>query len=159
MHRTSINPKKGTRLTRQGRYSCPGQIYHVIATTNDRKPRFIDVATGRCVVKTLIRMASEDYATTLAYVVMPDHLHWLMQLRRSKSLSVCVGNVKSHSARMLNEMENRSGPVWTRGFFERAVRRDQDIVVAARYIVANPLRAELVEHIGDYPLWDSIWMG
>ncbi|MGB4488330.1 MAG: transposase, partial [Pseudomonas veronii] len=25
-------------------------------------------------------------------------------------------------------------------------------------IVANPLRAGLVEHIGQYPLWDAIWL-
>jgi hypothetical protein len=29
----------------------------------------------------------------------------------------------------------------------------------ARYIVANPLRAGLVEHLGDYPLWDAVWLG
>ena len=29
---------------------------------------------------------------------------------------------------------------------------------AARYIVANPLRAGLVKQIGDYPLWDAIWL-
>jgi hypothetical protein len=28
----------------------------------------------------------------------------------------------------------------------------------ARYIVANPLRAGLVEGIGNYPHWDCIWM-
>jgi hypothetical protein len=28
----------------------------------------------------------------------------------------------------------------------------------ARYIVANPLRAGLVEHLGDYPHWDAVWL-
>jgi hypothetical protein len=31
-------------------------------------------------------------------------------------------------------------------------------VDAARYIVANPLRAHLVRHVGEYPLWDCIWI-
>ncbi|MBB4653636.1 hypothetical protein GGR73_000135 [Xanthomonas sp. F14] len=26
----------------------------------------------------------------------------------------------------------------------------------ARYLIANPLRAELVERVGDYPFWDAI---
>jgi putative transposase len=38
------------------------------------------------------------------------------------------------------------------------VRRDEDLVRLARYIVANPLRTRIVAHIGDYPLWDSIWL-
>jgi hypothetical protein len=28
----------------------------------------------------------------------------------------------------------------------------------ARYIIANPLRAGLVDRIGDYPLWDAMWL-
>ncbi|NJC47919.1 UNVERIFIED_ORG: hypothetical protein GGR78_001170 [Xanthomonas campestris] len=28
----------------------------------------------------------------------------------------------------------------------------------ARYLIANPLRAELVERVGDYPFWDAIWL-
>jgi hypothetical protein len=28
----------------------------------------------------------------------------------------------------------------------------------ARYVVANPLRAGLVQKLGDYPLWDAIWV-
>jgi len=28
----------------------------------------------------------------------------------------------------------------------------------ARYVVANPMRAGLVKQIGDYPLWDAIWV-
>jgi hypothetical protein len=38
------------------------------------------------------------------------------------------------------------------------MRKDQDLQVAARYIVANPLRAGLVKRVGDYPLWDAIWL-
>jgi hypothetical protein len=33
-----------------------------------------------------------------------------------------------------------------------------DLQSVARYIVANPLRAGLVKHLGDYPLWDAIWL-
>jgi hypothetical protein len=30
--------------------------------------------------------------------------------------------------------------------------------VAARYLVANPLRPGLVERIGDYPYWNAVWL-
>jgi len=32
------------------------------------------------------------------------------------------------------------------------------VQATARYIVANPLRAGLVERLGDYPLWDAVWL-
>ena len=42
--------------------------------------------------------------------------------------------------------------------YDRAARKHDDIRRIARYIVANPLRAGLVQNIGDYPHWDCIWM-
>ncbi|GBH14379.1 REP element-mobilizing transposase RayT [Pseudomonas syringae pv. actinidiae] len=38
------------------------------------------------------------------------------------------------------------------------MRNEQDMAGLARYIVANPLRAGLVKKLGDYPLWDAIWV-
>ena len=148
----------GTRRTRLGRWSNPGQIYHVITTTRNRYPYFSDLIAARCVVTALIRLESVEHATTLAYVVMPDHLHWLFQLGKRASMSIVVGSAKSYSAKLLNERRSTRSNTWQRGFFDRAIRREDDLVSIARYIVANPLRAGLVSRIGDYAHWDSVWM-
>jgi len=158
MKSSSVVKPRGTRLTRTGRHSNPGQIYHVIAATHGRHPHFSSLSRGRFVVKAMMHMDSESVSATLAFVVMPDHLHWLMRLLGRKDLSTCVGNMKSFSARLLNASSNRKGPVWQRGFFDCAIRRECNLVTLSRYIVANPLRAGLAEHIGDYALWDAIWM-
>jgi hypothetical protein len=50
------------------------------------------------------------------------------------------------------------GNIWQRGFFDRAIRKDDDLLGIARYIVANPLRAGIVDSVGDYPLWDAMWL-
>lgn len=52
-----------------------------------------------------------------------------------------------------------SGGLWQPGFHDRAIRRQQDVRKAARYIVANPLRAGLVTDVLKYPYWDAVWMG
>ncbi len=41
---------------------------------------------------------------------------------------------------------------------DAATMARNNTVKMARYVVANPLRAGLVERIGDYPLWDAIWV-
>ena len=41
---------------------------------------------------------------------------------------------------------------------DRALRREEDVREVARHLVANPLRARLVDQIGDYPFWDSTWL-
>jgi hypothetical protein len=38
------------------------------------------------------------------------------------------------------------------------LRREEDVLSVARYIVVNPLRAGLVARVGDYPLWDAVWL-
>jgi hypothetical protein len=68
-------------------------------------------------------------------------------------------SLKRNSARQVNQRLGRSGAaVWQPGFFDRALRAEDDLVAVARYIVANPLRAGLCRRLGDYPLWDSVWL-
>ena len=98
-------------------------------------------------------------ATTLAYVVMPDHLHWLMQLHSQHSLSNAVMSVKGRSALEINRVRQAGGMVWEPGFHDHALRREEDLQDVARYVVCNPLRAGLVGRINDYPLWDAVWVG
>jgi len=98
-------------------------------------------------------------AESLAYVVMPDHVHWLLAIGNRIALSTVIGTFKSRSARLLNRAPNRSEqPVWQRGFHNHALRREEDVKAVARNVIANPLRAGLVKRIGDYPLWDAAWL-
>lgn len=136
---------------RKGRWSCEGQIYLVTTVTKDRAPVFADLSAAR----TLIQIIRQDELLgshqTLCFVVMPDHLHWLLQLQ-SEDLTSLVGRVKSISAKRLGR------PTWQRGFHDHALRQEEDVRNVARYVVANPLRAGLAERIGDYPHWDAIWI-
>ncbi len=95
---------------------------------------------------------------SLAWTLIPDHLHWLLQLTSQKQLSEVMHYLKGRSARIINKMANQRTPVWQRAYYDHALRNDENLRSIARYLVANPLRAGLVKHIGDYPLWDAIWI-
>lgn len=75
-----------------------------------------------------------------------------MQLGAGMDLSRCMGGVKSVSARQLGM------PLWQKGFHDHAVRKEEDLPALARYVVANPVRAGLVQRVGQYPHWDAIWL-
>ncbi|MCY1389325.1 Transposase IS200 like protein [compost metagenome] len=142
---------------RKGRYSEPGHYYLVTAIVANRAPVFSDLRAGRLLV-TQFRLAHEQSrALSKAWVVMPDHFHWLIQLQ-SGSLSDLVARVKACSARAVNAQRQSAGKLWQSGFHDRGVRTDEELKHIARYIIANPLRANLVERIGDYPLWDAVWL-
>jgi REP element-mobilizing transposase RayT len=89
---------------------------------------------------------------------MPDHVHWLFQLGSSVTLSTAMKAFKARSAQRLNEKLGRSGSIWQKAYYDHALRGDEDMQGIARYIVGNPLRAGLVDRIGDYPHWDAVWL-
>lgn len=87
---------------------------------------------------------------------MPDHLHWLVQLGPAHPLQQLVQSLKRQSARDVNILLGRTGsPVWQPGFFDRALRAEDDLKATARYIVTDPIRAGLCRGVRDYPLWDA----
>jgi REP element-mobilizing transposase RayT len=146
-----------TRHLRLGRFSEAGRIYSVTSITDRRRIIFDDYSAGRLVVREFRRAQEQGLASSLAWVVMPDHFHWLLELHQG-SLSALLKQVKARSAIEINKVLHREGRIWQKGFHDRAVRQEDDLQKLARYIVANPLRAGLVDCVGDYPLWDAIWV-
>ncbi len=148
---------KGTAKTRVGRYSEHNRIYHVVTKTQGNEPLLEPFSSARIVIDMLRQQQDQNYATSLAFVVMPDHLHWLMQLTGERDLSVCVNAVKSGSTRRINASTCRSGKLWQKGFYDHALRADEDIPAIARYIIANPVRAGIVKSVWEFSHWDAIW--
>jgi REP element-mobilizing transposase RayT len=137
---------------RAGRHSQAGAVYLVTAVTANRKPVFLDFEAARKLIRILHHPDYTLRAATMAYVVMPDHLHWLLQLGEIENLSSCVQRVKSMTAKAI-------GPhIWQKGFHDRTIRMEEDLSAIARYVVANPVRAGLVTRVGAYPHWDAIWV-
>jgi putative transposase len=134
---------------RTGRYSQANQIYHVITNTKNRQPIFKNHQLARTLIRQLM---AQQNIITLAFVVMPDHLHWLLQINQQQTLSAIVKSVKAKTAQAIGK------PIWQAGYYDHAIRKDEDIVNIARYIIANPIRAGLVKRVGDYPHWDAIWL-
>jgi REP element-mobilizing transposase RayT len=142
---------------RIGRYAESNRIYLLTTNTLGREPVFKNFGLGRLVVDQFRNAQEQRWANSLAWVVMPDHFHWLIELQEC-SLSELMQKTKSLSTRGVNMSSGRTGSLWQQGYHDRALRQDEDLVKLARYVVANPLRAGLVERLGEYPLWDAIWV-
>ena len=142
---------------RLGRFSETSHLYLLTSTTLGRVPVFSDFHSARLLVAALRQAEEEGEIRSLAWVVMPDHFHWLVELGPA-SLKRLMRRVKSRSTMMINRHNGRSGRLWQKGFHDRALRREEDVQTVARYIVLNPKRAGLVARVGDYPHWDAIWV-
>lgn len=89
---------------------------------------------------------------------MPDHLHFLGTLESGAELSPGISRIKSTIARAVNGVRGASGPLWASAYHDHALRREEDLLAVARYIVANPVRAGLVRSVREYPYWNAIWL-
>lgn len=146
-----MHPKKGSRSLRKGRFSHQNNAYHITLVTLHRKPVFKHFLCARQCIKSLKMSDEKGVTQTLSFCIMPDHVHWLFILK-SNNLSQVIARVKSHYTRALNTK------IWQDGFHYHLIRSNEDLINVARYIVANPVRAKIIDRVANYPHWDAIWL-
>jgi REP element-mobilizing transposase RayT len=148
---------KGHKQLRKGRVSICGQIYHVILNIQQEvQPLSFEAQVLLC--RLTINESILHKSEILAYVVMPDHVHLLIKLDGEITLSQFVQRYKSFATRFSKDIGLASQGLWQKGFYDRAIRREEDIQSVARYIVANPIRTGLVKSVRQYPFWNAIWL-
>lgn len=153
-----IHHEKGHQALRKGRVSIVGQTYLLTTTTIFRKPVFLDYEAATAVARQHNNPAIWADSKCLAWVLMPDHWHGLVTLGNGESLDSLMRRFKSISARVVDSKFRLNAWLWGKGFHDRAIRTDENLRDAARYVIANPIRAGLVKSIGDYSYWDAVWL-
>jgi carbamoylphosphate synthase large subunit/REP element-mobilizing transposase RayT len=78
-----------------------------------------------------------------AFVVMPNHVHALVQPLPGYALKDVVRSWKGYTARQINKTLGRSGTVWMQESFDRIVRDWESLVRCRDYIGRNPEKARL----------------
>jgi REP element-mobilizing transposase RayT len=77
-------------------------------------------------------------------LLMPDHLHALVQVPERRKLSHAIASWKSYLAKNL-------GISWHHGFFDHRIRRSESLNEKWNYIEMNPVRAGFVTQPKDWP--------
>ena len=118
---------------------------------------FADPITARETVSQFLRTASDEHFLVLAYCLMRDHAHFLVEgataradVRRFAKMS----KQRSGAAHALR----CGGRLWQEGYHDRILRKDEDVKEIARYILEHPVRAGLVRAPAEYPyLGSEVW--
>jgi putative transposase len=145
-------------------WELTGAVYHVIFNTWEKLEL---TASAREVVLNCCLFFDESQSKnkaryhTFALVVMPDHVHWLMQpLSKSEdeywSLSSILHSIKSYSAKQIPKVMKHIGTVWQDERYDRIIRNDEEFLNTWEYIRQNPVKASLAKTPEDYPfLWQE----
>jgi REP element-mobilizing transposase RayT len=104
-------------------------------------------ALAGMVIDNWLRFDGDRYALQ-AWVVMPNHVHVLVQLSGTATLPHIIQSWKSYTGRRL--------PVaWQRDYWDRYIRDERHFLSAIDYVHRNPVRAGLCREPADWP-WSSL---
>jgi REP-associated tyrosine transposase len=117
--------------------------YFVSTQTAGRKPFFRHERWARLLVSTIEHYSKENF-TLHAYVVMPDHLHFLISPAESleKAMQMIKGGFSFRAKRELDWKFD----IWQPGFTDHRIRDEEDWNRHLEYIKQNPIDAKLAEH-------------
>jgi REP element-mobilizing transposase RayT len=87
----------------------------------------------------------------LAWVVMPNHVHALIETSPGYALREVVQAWKSFTAREANRLLGQRGRFWQPDYFDRAIRDERHLSSVVRYIHDNPVKAGLVASAEGWP--------
>jgi putative transposase len=140
----------GSAALLRGRVSGIGNWYVVTSVCHRRSDRFAGLEPAAIVVDELRLSDARGATESLAWVVMPDHLHWLLRLSAG-TLAQAVQGFKSRSAHRISRMSGEPGRVWQAGYYDHLVRDEAALRKHARYLLDNPRRRGLATRFEDYP--------
>lgn len=128
--------------------------YFVTAVTIDRAKAFDPLDFGPFVVRSLVEIAAKFGFAVTAYCVMPDHVHFLVTAQmEGADFQKMVATWKQRTGYEWSTRHHQK--LWQRGYWERVLRENDDPLSVSRYIIENPVRANLVGHPAQYSMSGS----
>ncbi|MCA9049433.1 MAG: transposase [Planctomycetaceae bacterium] len=154
-------------MRRYLRYRVEGGTYFFTLVTHERRPFLTTTIARRCLRASFLSVQRNRAFGIPAIVLLPDHLHCLLQLPRGDSdYSTRLRRIKSEftkswlaeggdeGIRRASLRKKNERAVWQRRFYEHTVRDDEDLNRCADYIHWNPVKHRLVQRVRDYR-WSS----
>lgn len=132
------------QMARQLRIEYPGAVYHVMSRGNEHRRTFLDDDDRLTFLETLATVNSRYNWFVHAYCLMGNHYHVLVETPDA-NLSVGMQQLNGVYAQRFNAKRRRVGHLFQGRFKAIIVERESYLLELCRYIVLNPVRAEIVE--------------
>jgi REP element-mobilizing transposase RayT len=140
-------------MPRKPRIVADGLFHHVVHRGLCRQAIFIETCDRRYFLDQLARAARRYDVAVLAYCLMDNHYHLLLQDGRAR-LSACMALLNGLYTAYINKKYARDGALLRGRFFSRASDDCAYALSVLRYIHRNPVAAGIVEHACDFA-WSS----
>jgi REP element-mobilizing transposase RayT len=128
-----------------------------------RIEEYLDAGHGECwlrrteiarTVEGALLHFDEQRYRLLAWCIMPNHVHALIETRESFPLADVLHSWKSYTSHEANKLLQRHGEFWQREYLDRFVRNAEHYESVIAYIEENPVKAGLAKLKTEWP-WSS----
>ncbi len=140
-------------MARIARAVAAGFPHHVVQRGNNRENVFIDDEDREKYIKLLKKYSRERDARILAYCLMSNHVHLLVQVA-DIPLSRIMQNVSFRYTRWFNWRQGKSGHLFQGRYKAVLVDADEYLLELVRYLHLNPVRAGITTDPLEFP-WSS----
>jgi putative transposase len=130
------------------------RLYFLTIGTFRRARHFADPTVVETAQSHFLRTAVTEGYAVLAYCFMPDHLHMVVAgSRESADFRRFVSAAKQAAGFAFARTQGVR--LWQSNFFDRTIRRSDDLAAIMAYMLNNPVRAGMVDEPVHYAHWGS----
>ena len=140
-------------MARLARVVAPGYPHHVTQRGNRRQPTFFSDKDYEAYLDLMGEWCRRFGVGIWAYCLMPNHVHLIAVPESREGFCRAIGEAHRRYTGMINFRERWRGHLW-QGRFASYPMDEPHLLMAARYIELNPVRAGVVKKPGSYA-WSS----
>ena len=141
-------------IVRLARQISESGLYHIVFRGVNKQSIFEEESDYVKMEDILYELKSEMKFEIYVYCFMSNHVHILLKEENMGDISLIMKRLLTKYARWYNIKYKRSGALIANRYKSQPVEVDEYFLNVVRYIHQNPIKAGMVEQIGDYR-WSS----
>ena len=104
-------PNRRSHQLRKGRHAISGTYYFLTTTTFKRRCILSTPEVAQIIFDAFQWLENEGRLRWICIMIMPDHIHEIIQLGCDQTLASVMYSLKSFTAREINALRNETGSV------------------------------------------------
>jgi REP element-mobilizing transposase RayT len=129
-------------------------FYHVFNRGSRSEEIFFSDANYQYFLRLIAKNASTHLVYIVAYCLMPNHYHLVLQQKVTGSISKLIQSVMTSYVQAINKKYNTNGSLFQGKAKSKLIDSDEYVLQVIRYIHLNPVSAKLVQAPEDWPFSD-----
>lgn len=142
-------------MPRKARVLVAGCPHHIVQRGHNRNAVFLADEDYQFYLENLLEWKQKLEIKLYGWCLMTNHIHLIVEpTGRPDSLSLLMKRLSGRQAAYANKLEGRCGALWQGRFKASPIQKDRYLLACVRYVELNPVRANMVAVVEDYP-WSS----